>query len=161
MIFWFFGQPCSGKTTLINETIKLIDTKNTLKYSVLDNDAIRRTFKDTDYSRIGRERNVQRAMDIALYENSKYPFVFAGFVSPFNFQRLWLQEMAGVENVGFVYLHYNHKYDTRGRENYHVQDFEFPHGLINYIRLDTGLIPQHQCVKHILKFYVKMLNKGE
>jgi len=158
MIFWFFGQPCSGKTTLINYSLKLIDSRRNLNHSILDNDAIRDIYKDKDYSRFGRERNIQRAMDIALYENSKKDFVFAGFVTPFNFQRLWLQETAGAENVGFIYLHYNSKYDTRGRENYHIQDFEAPSGLINYMRLDTGIIPERKCVQYILKFYIKLLN---
>jgi adenylylsulfate kinase-like enzyme len=158
MIFWFFGQPCSGKSTLINDTLKVINPQNKITCSVIDNDKIRGIYKDQDYSRAGRERNVQRAMDIALYENSKSTMVFAGFVTPFNFQRLWLQEQAG-NNVGFIYLHYNPKYDERGREKYHFQDFEAPQGLVNYIRLDTGLIPQPKCVHHICKFLVKMINQ--
>jgi adenylylsulfate kinase-like enzyme len=159
MIFWFLGQPCSGKTTLINETLKVINPKKNIPHAIIDNDQIRSIYKDKDYSRAGRERNLQRAMDIALYENSKNKMVFAGFVTPFNFQRLWLQEQVGQENIGFIYLHYNPKYDERGRENYHFQDFEAPQGLVNYIRLDTGLIPQPKCVHHICKFLVKMINQ--
>ena len=158
MIFWFLGQPCSGKTTLINESLKLIDSRRNLNYTILDNDAIRDIYKDKDYSRSGRERNIQRAMDIALYENSKRDFVFAGFVTPFNFPRIWLQEVVGAENIGFIYLHYNSNLDVRGRENYHIEDFDPPKGLINYMRLDTGIIPQRKCNQYILKFYIKMLN---
>jgi hypothetical protein len=98
-------------------------------------------------------------MDIAMYENYNKSIVFAGFVTPFNFQRLWLQEQVGENNIGFVYLHYNPKYDERGRENYHFEDFEAPNGLVNYIRLDTGLIPKYKCVNYICKFCLKLLNK--
>ena len=158
MIFWFLGQPCSGKSTLIYDTIKIINPKNKIPISVIDNDHIRSIYKDHDYSRAGRERNIQRAMDLAIYENSKDKIVFAGFVTPFNFQRLWLQEQVGEQNIGFIYLHYNPKYDERGRERYHFEDFEPPHGLINYVRLDTGLIPQQKCVHYICKLFMRMIN---
>lgn len=160
MIFWFFGQPCSGKSTLIHETLKVVNPKGNISHSIIDNDQIRAIYKDKDYSRSGRERNVQRAMDIALYENSKNTIVLAGFVTPFNFQRLWLQEQVGNDNIGFIYLHYNPKYDERGRENYHFDDFEIPHGLVNYVRLDTGLISQPKCVHYICRFFVKLINNN-
>lgn len=158
MIFWFFGQPCSGKTTLIEETLKIINANNRLNFVVLDNDKIRSIYKDVDYSKEGRKRNIQRAMDLAVYENNRTDLVFAGFVTPYNEQRLWLQEQAGVKNAGFIYLHYNSKYDKRGRENFHVNEFEIPSGLVNYIRLDTGMIPIKSCVEFVCKFYLKMIN---
>jgi hypothetical protein len=158
MILWFFGQPCSGKTTLINETIKIINPNRNIRYSILDNDRLRETFKDKDFTRIGRERNIQRAMDIAIYEHSKKRLVLAGFVTPFNFQRVWLQEQVGIENIAFVYLHYSSKYSVRGRESYHTGDFEAPMGLYNYARLDTGLIPKHKCVRYICNHYLNVVN---
>ena len=64
MIIVLFGQPHCGKSTLANIL------KEKLSLSNIDGDDLRDLFKNKDYSREGRIRNLNRASDIAHYLNS-------------------------------------------------------------------------------------------
>jgi adenylylsulfate kinase-like enzyme len=62
MIIVLFGQPHSGKTTIAKELIK--DLYNT---ELIDGDQFRAVFKNTDYSKEGRIKNLSKACDIGHY----------------------------------------------------------------------------------------------
>ncbi len=153
MIIYFFGQPGSGKTTLaqfFGEWINRTCPTNFYNYMMIDGDVLRTVFKDQDYSKAGRVRNIQRAMDIALYQAHAYESVICSLVTPFNFQRIWLQQQG--KKVLFVYLTYNSD-DVRGKESFHVKDFDLPSGLDNLLQLNTSELTQAECLAKLAVFY--------
>jgi adenylylsulfate kinase-like enzyme len=155
MIIYFFGQPGSGKTTLAQffaEWINNTHRTNFYNYCMIDGDILRTVFNDHDYSKAGRVRNIQRAMDIALYQAHAYERVICSLVTPFNFQRIWLQQQG--KKAIFVYLTYNVD-NNRGRESFHVKDFEEPSGLDNLLRLNTSELTPAECLAKITDFYTE------
>ena len=70
MIYLFTGQPGSGKTTLAKKLqIWLQTDKKNWRKSVfhIDGDQLREIFPNQDYSKEGREKNIQKAFDIAKF----------------------------------------------------------------------------------------------
>jgi adenylylsulfate kinase len=132
MIYNFIGQPHSGKTTLAKHlrTALQIRNESRLVY-MIDGDKLRDLFQNKDYSEIGRRKNIDRAYSIARYIQDLNPFndVIIAVVSPFLDLREELKEATEVIEI-FV-----HTTNIRGRENFHVADFENP--ITNYIDLDT------------------------
>ena len=132
MIVYFFGQPGSGKTTLAKEFVSWRG-ESYFPFNercIIDGDHMREIFKDQNYSKAGRVRNIQRAMDIILYEHYIEEPVFCSLVTPYNFQRIWLQQQG--EQVLFIYLTYNIA-DNRGKELFHINDFDARSGLQNLL----------------------------
>jgi adenylylsulfate kinase len=127
MIYWFTGQPGSGKTTLANKLVEYFTNNYTFVHHI-DGDDLRDVFNNKDYSEWGRRKNVERAQDIALYLNSKSNVVVS-LVSPFKDQREMFKDKAKVKEI------YVHTTDKRGRENYHVLDYQPP--ISNFIDIDT------------------------
>lgn len=127
MIYWFTGQPGSGKTTLANKLVEYFINNYTFVHHI-DGDDLRDVFNNKDYSEWGRRKNVERAQDIALYLNSKSNVVVS-LVSPFKDQREMFKDKVKVKEI------YVHTTDKRGRENYHVLDYQPPIG--NFIDIDT------------------------
>ena len=95
----------------------------------IDGDELRKLFPNTDYSKQGREKNIQLAMDIAKYLDSQNSTVVVSLVSPYRWMRERLKEESNMIEI------YCHTTDIRGRESYFVQDYEPP--LENYINIDT------------------------
>lgn len=130
MIIVLFGQPHSGKSTLADILVK--ELYNT---EIIDGDRFRGVFQNTDYSKEGRIKNLSKACDIGYYltktglrNNVIYSMVF-----PYKEVRDYLRSM--MPEAKFFYL----TYDTpRGRENFHVQDFELDSDeTFTYINTDT------------------------
>ena len=85
MIYLFTGQPGSGKTTLAKKLQFWLQTeKRNWRKSVLriDGDKLRELFPNKDYSKEGREKNIQKAFDIAKYLESEGVDVVISLVSP-------------------------------------------------------------------------------
>ena len=132
MIYNFIGQPPSGKTTLARHLRTALEIRNQLRVIyMIDGDKLRDLFKNKDYSEAGRRKNIERAYSIARYLQDLNPFndVIISVVSPFLDLREELKEATDVTEI-FV-----HTTNIRGRENFHVLDFEKP--ITNYIDLDT------------------------
>ena len=110
MITVLFGQPHSGKTTLAN--------KLEADYYI-DGDHLRTMFQNKDYSRQGRINNLNRASDIATYLHYNGNDVVLSLVYPYKEARDYLNNL--VPGVKWIYLHY---IEERGREEFHVKDFE-------------------------------------
>jgi adenylylsulfate kinase len=132
MIYNFIGQPHSGKTTLARHlrTALRISNEHRLVY-MIDGDKLRDLFQNKDYSEAGRRKNIERAYSIARYIQDLNPFndVIISVVSPFLDLREELKESTDVIEI------YLHTTNIRGRENFHVADFEKP--INNYIDIDT------------------------
>jgi adenylylsulfate kinase-like enzyme len=145
MIIWLFGQPCSGKTTLAHN-IQNWTKIDLTPIHLIDGDEFREVFTNKDYGRTGREKNIERASIVAKYMESCGQVVICSFVTPYKSMRDTIKEVCG--GVKFIYL----KYDgMRGREGYHVADFEEPNDT-EALCLDTSQLSKTECVKHILNY---------
>lgn len=140
MIYWFCGQPASGKTTLAKA---LINKLNADKCLHIDGDNLRDILKNFDYTDEGRKRNIQSVLDIARFGDSLGYNVVISVVAPFNEHRHSLKE---TNNMVEIYLHTS---EIRGRENFFVKNFEKPTG--NYIDIDTTNQTIEECINNIIK----------
>jgi adenylylsulfate kinase len=132
MIYNFIGQPHSGKTTLARHLRTALRISNEFRFVyMIDGDKLRDLFQNKDYSEAGRRKNIEKAYSIARYLQDHNPFndVIISVVSPFLDLREELKEATDVTEI------YLHTKNIRGRENFHVADFEKP--ITNYIDLDT------------------------
>jgi adenylylsulfate kinase-like enzyme len=142
MIIALFGQPHSGKSTIANEIIKQTST-----FVNIDGDKLRELFANKDYSREGRIRNLNRASDIAHYLHSHGDNVTLSLVYPYKEARDYLNSLT--EDVVWVFLHYT---GERGREQFHVKDFELDLLEENVLSLNTSELSVDQCVDQINKY---------
>jgi predicted kinase len=140
MIIVLFGQPHSGKTTL---------AKQFPTYKNIDGDELRELFSNKDYSREGRIRNLNRASDIAHYLHRHGNNVILSLVYPYKEAREYLNSLD--DNVKWVHLVYEL---DRGREEYHVKDFEYPTD-DEALHLNTEWLNIEQCKTHILEYINK------
>jgi adenylylsulfate kinase-like enzyme len=125
MIYWFTGQPAAGKTTLAKELVTYLD-KNVIH---IDGDDLRDIFQNKDYSESGRRKNIERAQDIARFMNEKGYSVVVSLVSPYKDMR---DQFKSENSVIEIYVHTT---ETRGRENFHVTDYNPP--TENFVDIDT------------------------
>jgi len=125
-IYWFTGQPASGKTTLVNNLLTHFGKENTI---IIDGDDLRDIFQNKDYSEVGRRKNIERAQDIAQFLNKKGFTVLVSLVSPYKDQRDQFKE-----NNEVIEVHV-HTTDERGREGFHVSNYEKPTD--NFVEIDT------------------------
>ena len=127
MIYWFTGQPGAGKTTLAKHLISYLS--NTEKVIHIDGDDLRDIFENKDYSETGRRKNIERAQDIARFMSKKDHTVVVSIVSPYKDIRDSFKTSNPVVEV-FV-----HTDEVRGREDYHVSNYEPP--TEDFIDIDT------------------------
>jgi adenylylsulfate kinase-like enzyme len=133
MIYLFTGQPGSGKTTLGKKLQMWLQTdKKNWRKSVfhIDGDQLRELFPNTDYSKEGRYKNIQKAFDIAKYLDNAGNDVVISLVSPYRELRENFKSECKVTEV------YCHTKKMRGREDKFALDYEPPTEF--YIDLDTS-----------------------
>ena len=133
MIYLFTGQPGSGKTTLGKKLQMWLQTdKANWRKSVfhIDGDQLRELFPNTDYSKEGRYKNIQKAFDIAKYLDNAGNDVVISLVSPYKELREKFKSECKVQEV------YCHTKKIRGREDKFALDYEPPTEF--YINLDTS-----------------------
>ena len=144
-IYNFIGQPHSGKTTLANHLKKVLELANpTRKVFVIDGDILRKIIQNKDYSEAGRRQNITTAYNIAKYLDTTEDFdVIIAVVSPF----LDLREKLKLEaNVIEIFLHTT---NIRGRENFHVENYEYPES--NFIDIDTTDVDELTSINEVLE----------
>jgi adenylylsulfate kinase-like enzyme len=155
MIIVIYGQPCSGKTTLskkLNGWLKSQSRRINLHF--MDGDSFRKIFANKDYSREGRNRNLQLASVVAHYEHSLNEVVLMSFVYPYKEAREYLNELTG-HDVMWVYTYYDTMLHQRGRESFHVADFEHPAENEADLILNTGSMSEQECLEEIVKTFQK------
>jgi adenylylsulfate kinase len=130
MIYWFTGQPGHGKTVLAGMLKEYLEIHHSHKKVIhIDGDDLRKLFVNHNYSREGRETNIKRAQDIATFINDKGFDVVVSLVAPYRDLR---ETFKANNNVTEIYVHTS---EERGREKFHVQDYEKP--TENFIDMDT------------------------
>lgn len=156
MITVLFGQPCSGKTTLAKELENALCSLQQNNSIIIDGDQIRTLFKNNNYGLLGRATNHQNAINIAIFNHSIGSDVIISMMFPYITFREELIKQAELIDapLHFFYLHYDKQNERRGREQYHLEDFETPakkelnSGL--FTELNTGELSTQDCIKKIL-----------
>jgi len=145
MIIWFTGQPNSGKTTLALElTHHLHEMRKDLTAIIIDGDSLRTITKNVDYSKDGRRKNVQTAINLSINSDTTNDYTVVALVSPFRDLRESLKNN-NKHIVKEIYLHSN-----RLRESKMVDYYEPP--LTNHLDIDTDRYTIQESIKMILEY---------
>jgi adenylylsulfate kinase len=142
MIYWFTGQPGAGKTSIAEVLINKLP-KNTFH---VDGDDLREIFNNKDYSETGRRKNIELAQHITHFLHNKGTNVVVSLVSPYRDQREEFKQKIG----GDIIEIYVHTENLRGREDFHVKNYEEP--LENFLDIDTSDVIIETCVNKILEY---------
>jgi len=142
MIFWFTGQPGSGKTTLGKALLEKLDD-----VFHIDGDDLRGLSANVDYSEQGRINNIRTAQSIAMYLDNKGKNVVVSVVAPYKWLR---EEFKERHNVNEIYVHTT---EIRGREHYFAEDYEEPEE--KFLDIDTTDVSVEACISKILEEFVK------
>jgi adenylylsulfate kinase len=139
MIYWFCGQPASGKTTLAKALIEKLNRRGIIH---IDGDKLRDILQNHDYTEEGRKRNIQSVLDITRFCDAVGYDVVISVVAPYNEHRESLKKTNLMKEI---YVHTN---EIRGRENYFVKDFQKP--VNDFIDMDTTNVSVEECINKIL-----------
>lgn len=154
MIIAIYGQPCAGKTTIARALHNIFLLKNMVMR--IDGDDLRNIFQNNKYDKEGRMENLRRASDIAAYLHSKDMVVILSVMYPYEESRQYLNSLC--PNTKWVYVYYDSKEKERGRESYHMKDFESPSmreiNKGNTISVDTTDASVESVVEIIKKAYL-------
>jgi len=144
MIYNLIGQPHSGKTTLAKHLRTALEISNPQrKVFIIDGDDLRKILNNKDYSEQGRRDNIGKAYAIAKYIDTDHLHdVIIALVSPYKNLREELKLTADVIEI------YVHTTDIRGRENFHVENYEIP--FLDFIDIDTTNIDELTSVNELL-----------
>ena len=142
MIFWFTGQPGSGKTTLGKALMEKLDD-----VFHIDGDDLRGLSANVDYSEQGRISNIRTAQSIAMYLDNKGKNVVVSVVAPYKWLR---EEFKERHNVNEIYVHTS---EIRGREHYFAEDYEKPEE--NFLEIDTTNVSVEECISRVLEEFTE------
>ena len=141
LIFWFTGQPGSGKTTLGQALVSKMEN-----VFHIDGDDLRGLSANVDYSEQGRINNIRTAQSIAMYLDNKDQNVVVSVIAPYKWLREEFKERHKVNEI------YVHTTEIRGREHYFAEGYEMPEN--NYLDIDTTDISVEDCVEKIIKEFI-------
>jgi adenylylsulfate kinase-like enzyme len=150
MIYFFTGQPHAGKTTLAKYLKTALMLNNPLKaVHLVDGDDLRRIINNKDYSEQGRRTNISQAIAIAKYLADSNCDVIVALVSPYKDLRDELKASADVIEI------YVHTTDIRGREAFHVADYQPP--TEDFIDIDTTGVDELISLNELLNNIEKLI----
>lgn len=143
MIYWFTGQPSSGKTTLA----KMLQEYLGGSTYIIDGDDMRELFSNKDYSIKGRVENVATAQRIAHYLHNQKQDVIVALVSPYIDQREDFKKLIGLENIIEFYVH-----TSESRERDHFKAIAYTPPIADYVNIDTTVDTPEESFKIIKKW---------
>lgn len=129
-IVWLTGQPGSGKTVLGQMLVQYYE-KQKRKVVFIDGDDLREKTGNFDYTPDGRNKNITNAQMLARYLYKSGYTVVVSLVAPYRDLREEFKKEFG-SLMTEIYVHCE---DIRGREEYHVANYEQP--LNNFLDVDT------------------------
>ena len=144
-VYYLYGQPGSGKTTLAEKIAEHI-----WPALVIDGDTIRGITGNKNYGISGRIQNLETAHNIALLALDQRLSVVIAMVSPYNELRNDFQEECRGRGalVTFIELKYEKERFPRGKDAFWVDEIQsMREGLI----LDTGFLSMQNCLDEILR----------
>lgn len=144
MIYWLTGQPGAGKTTIAKELCRVGGMVTPSPWFNVDGDDIRNIFDNKDYSEQGRRKNIEVAQQLSQYLHGKGKDVVVSVVSPYKDQRETFKQKMG-EDLVEVYVHTS---ETRGRENFFVENYEPP--TEDFLDICTDNVKVEICVDIIM-----------
>jgi len=144
MIYWFTGQPGSGKTTLSRHLQDYLKNEKNITTYHIDGDDIREIFDNKDYSKEGRYKNIILAQQISKFLHLKGFDVVVSLVSPYKELREAFKKELG-NQIKELYVHTT---EIRGREQFHSPDYEPP--TTNFTDIDTTNCSVTECINKIL-----------
>ena len=139
-IIWITGQPGAGKSTVGKALLDDL-TQEGQDAFLVDGDDLRALTANADYSQAGREANIRRAQDIALYLSRQGRVAIVAVVAPFRWLREEFKARAQVKEV------YVHTTAIRGREHYHSDEYGAPEE--NFLDLDTTDLSVEEAVGRV------------
>ena len=116
---------------------------------MVDGDDLRKLINNKDYSEQGRRNNISQAIAIAKYLDFLNYDVIVALVSPYKDLR---EELKATTNVIEIYVHTT---DIRGREAFHVADYQAP--TENFIEIDTTGVDELISLNELLNEIQKKL----
>lgn len=150
-IIWLTGQPGSGKSELAKLLYK--EYSKGQPTIVIDGDDLRQKTGNFDYTKEGRNKNITNAQLLARFLYHSGYTVIVALVAPY----LDLREEFKKEFRGHIYEVYVHCSDLRGKEEYHVLNYEQPQE--NYLDLDTTDDTPKKSLNKILKYVEQEIEK--
>jgi adenylylsulfate kinase-like enzyme len=147
-IVWLTGQPGSGKTVL-GQMLTQYYEKQKRKVVFIDGDDLREKTGNFDYSPDGRNKNITNAQMLARYLYKSGYTVVVYLVAPYRDLREEFKKEFG-STITEVYVHCD---DLRGREEYHVKNYEEP--LLNFLDIDTTEDTPKESFKKIINYLKK------
>ena len=145
MIYWFTGQPGHGKTVLATAFKEYLNND----CFHIDGDDIREIFDNKDYSEAGRRKNIELAQHLSHFLLKKGQNVVVSLVSPYKDQR---DDFKGKLGKGIL-EYYVHTTNIRGREDFHVSNYEAP--TEDFCDINTTDIAPLDSLKQIISYAEK------
>ena len=142
MIYWFTGQPGHGKTVLATAFQEYLNNN----CFHIDGDDIREIFDNKDYSEVGRRKNIELAQHLAHFLHKKGQNVVVSLVSPYKDQRDAFKDKLGKG----ILEYYIHTTDIRGREDFHVSNYEAP--TKSFCDINTTNVSPLDSLKQIISY---------
>lgn len=144
MIYNIIGQPCSGKTTLSNYLYNALKTNNpSREITVIDGDLLRKILDNKKFDEQARRQNISQGYAIAKFlTNDDDRDVILAMISPYKDLREHLKLTSDVIEI------YLHTTNIRGREEFHVSNFEPP--FLDYIDIDTTDVDELTTLNELL-----------
>jgi len=105
LVIWLTGVPCSGKTTISNELVKMFE-KDRIDYQQLDGDIIRNTplSEDVGFTPEDRAKHIRRMGWLSKMLVDHGIYVICSFVSPNIEVREQVRSMIGEKRFVEVYV---------------------------------------------------------